>query len=162
MSSDFTTTFTVPARPIQAFEAAASPKSWWNEMIVGSAAKVGDTFVFDVPKLHHSKFDVIEANPGHTLTWMVVPSGGTSDQEEWIGTVVAFEFEPDPAGTRITFTHRGLRPELECHTVCTTAWGYHLRAGLEALLTGETPAPITPDTYRDVADTVGGQRNREG
>lgn len=158
MSTDFTTSFTVPVRPIEAFEGAASPAKWWNEMIDGSAAKVGDTFVFDVPKLHHSKFDVIEANPGHTLTWMVVPSGGTSDQEEWIGTVVAFEFAPDPAGARITFTHRGLRPELECHTVCTTAWGYHLHAGLEALLAGDTPAPITADTYRDVADIVGAQR----
>lgn len=52
--------------------------------------------------------------------------------------------------------------ELECPTVCTTAWGYHLHAGLEALLTGGTPAPITPDTYRDVADTAGAQRNRAG
>lgn len=26
-------------------------------------------------------------------------------------------------------------------------------------LTGETPAPITLDTYRDVADTVGAQRS---
>ena len=157
--TDFTTTIDALVDPVAAFEAATNPKAWWNDMIEDVAARVGDTFIFDVPGLHHSKFEVIEARPGQRLAWKVIPSGNESELDEWLDTVVDFEFEPTSEGTRVTFTHRGLVPRLECHAVCTTAWTYHLEAGLRALLTCGHGAPITAATVDDVARRVGAQHS---
>lgn len=153
--SDFTTTFTAPVTPSAAFEATTRPHAWWNEMVEGRAAEVGDTFTYDVPGLHHSEFEVVEARPGARLTWKVVRSGARTELDEWIGTEILFEFAPDPAGTRVTFTHRGLSPNLECHGVCATAWSHHLEAGLQALLTDGRGAPLTADTVDEVARKIG-------
>ena len=156
--TDYTCTVVAPSDPITAFTATADPRAWWNELIEGSASQVGDTFVFDVPGLHHSTFQVTDARVGRRLAWRVIPSGNETELEEWLDTVVAFDFDPIPEGTRITFTHHGLRPQLECHTVCSTAWGYHLDAGLRALLTDGRPAPITARTIDEVAAKVGARR----
>lgn len=153
--ADFTTSFVAPVTPAEAFEAAANPKAWWNEMIHGSAAQVDETFTFDVPGLHHSTFAVIEARSGQRLTWKAIPSGNKIELDEWLGTIVVFDFAPEPSGTRITFTHQGLRPRLECHELCSTAWTYHLEAGLRALLVEGHGNPITPTTIDDVARAVG-------
>ena len=152
---DFTTSFTAPVSPGAAFEATTRPSAWWNEMVVGAATRVGDTFAYDVPGLHHSTFQVVEAQPGERLRWQVVRSGDEHELDEWIGTELLFEYAPDPAGTRVTFTHVGLRPSLDCHTVCTTAWSHHLEVGLRALLTEGRGAPLTADTVEDVARKVG-------
>lgn len=155
--ADFTTAFDVSVDPEAAFEAAADPKAWWNDMITGTAGELGDAFIYDVPGLHHSEFEVVEARPGRQLAWKVVPSGAESELHEWLDTVVEFRFAPTPTGTRVTFTHHGLAPSLECHTVCTTAWTYHLAAGLRALLTEGRGAPITAASAADVARRVGAQ-----
>ncbi|WP_265448083.1 SRPBCC family protein [Flexivirga meconopsidis] len=154
-NNDFTTTFVAPVTPDEAFEASTAPRTWWNQMIVGAAAQIGDTFIFDVPGLHHSKFEVTEARPGQHLAWKVIPSGEDTELDEWLDTVVTFDFAPDTAGTRVTFTHHGLQPRMECHDVCSTAWAYHLDAGLRALLTEGQGTPITPDTIDEVARKVG-------
>lgn len=155
-NSDFTTTFTAPVTPTEAFAAAARPQAWWNEMIEGTCDRIGETFTFDVPGLHHSRFEVVDAEPGQLLAWKVIPSAEETDLDEWLGSIVVFDFAPDPEGTRVTFTHRGLQPQLECHEVCSTAWIYHLKeAGLKNLLTTGHAAPITPTTVDDVARTVG-------
>ncbi len=153
--TDYTCTVDAPVDPITAFTAAADPRAWWNEMIEGTADEVGDTFDFDVPGLHHSRFQVTEARVGERLAWRVVASGDPTELEEWLDTVVVFDFEPSPRGTRITLTHVGLQPDLACHPVCSTAWAHHLQAGLQALLSDGRPAPITAATVDQVAATVG-------
>ncbi len=153
--SDFTTAFTAPVSPDAAFEATTRPTAWWNEMIEGHAAQVGDTFVYDVPGLHHSAFEVIDARPGERLRWQVVRSGDEAELDEWIGTGLLFEYAPDPCGTRVRFTHLGLRPRLECHGVCAAAWSYHLEVGLQALLCDGRGAPLTAGTIDDVARRIG-------
>jgi hypothetical protein len=155
---DYTYSFVVPVDAIEAFAAAAAPQTWWNEMIERTASQVGRTFIFDVPGLHHSKFLVTEADVGKRLAWKVIPSGDETELDEWIDTIVVFDFAPGPAGTHITFTHRGLQPQLECHTVCSTAWAYHLQVGLQALLTGGNPAPITATNIDQVAAAVGARQ----
>ncbi len=152
---DYTTTFVVPTTPDEAYDATAHPQQWWNEMITGQAAAVGDVFVHDVPRLHHAKFIVTEATPGRRLTWRAEPTGATTELAEWIGTDLIFDFTRDPEGTRVTFTHKGLHPGLECHTTCTTAWSHHLTVGLQSLLTAGQADPITAESAAAVAAKVG-------
>lgn len=68
---------------------------------------------------------------GQHLAWKVIPSGHEDELAEWLDTVVVFDFAETDKGTTVSFTHRGLQPQLECHGVCSTAWDYHLEAGLE-------------------------------
>lgn len=152
----FTQTFTVPTRPHETFDAVANPAAWWNELIEGRADRVGDVFGFEVPDLHRARFEVIEANP-HALAWKVIPFGDEhpTELEDWIGTVVRFQFIADPQGTRVTFTHQGLSPQLECYAMCSRAWAYHLQAGLQAMLSGGRAHPVTASNGAEIASIVG-------
>lgn len=152
---DYTNTFTAPVTALQAFDAAAHPERWWNVMVTGDAETVGGTLVYDVPGLHHSEFAVTEAEPGRRLVWHVQDTGADNEQREWVGTDVIFEFQPNGDSTEVTFTHRGLRPQLKCHEVCSTAWDYHLDVGLRALLVTGQGTPITPESIDEVATRVG-------
>lgn len=154
-SQDYTRTFTAPVTPARAYELASAPASWWGEMATGTPDTPGSTFVFNVPELHYSLFDVTEAIPGQRLAWTVIPSGNPAEHHEWVGTEVRMDFEPDPAGSRITFTHKGLRPTLNCHAVCSAAWDHHLEAGLRALLTTGRGEPLTYATIAEVANKIG-------
>lgn len=159
--SSYTTTFATPGTPEVAFTAATQPHTWWNTMITGRATCVGDRFVYDVPDLHHSALTVTEAIPGKRLVWHVEKTGKPTELDEWVGTDLAFEFHPHPSGTgtMTTFTHHGLRPELDCHDVCTAGWNHHLTVGLQQLLTTGHAQPLTPQTVGHVATTIGATAN---
>lgn len=152
---DYTHSFTAPVDPANAYRAAAEPTLWWGEMADGRADSVGATFVFDVPGMHYSQFQVTDAVPGERLTWAVVHSANPNELHEWVGTELAFVFTPAPDGTLITFTHKGLRPTLQCHDVCSSAWDHHLAEGLQALLTTGSGRPLTYATVEHVAQKIG-------
>lgn len=122
-NDNFTSTFTAPCTPSEAFSFAAQPNIWWNTMISGSARHVAESFIYEVPGIHYSKFRVSESLAGRRLSWQVIPSEHRLELDEWVGTDVIFEFVELSHGTRVDFTHVGLRPQLACHSVCTTAWG---------------------------------------
>lgn len=155
---NFTYTFMALCTPSEAFSWAAQPNIWWNTMISGSARHVGESFIYEVPGFHYSKFRVRESLQGQRLSWQVIPSGHPQELDEWVGTDIVFEFVELPTGTRVDFTHVGLRPQLACHTVCTTAWGHHLAVGLQAQTAGADPRPVTPSSAAEVAAEVGAQK----
>lgn len=157
-NDNFTYTFTAPCTPSEAFSWAAQPNIWWNTMISGSARQVGESFIYEVPGFHYSKFRVRESLEGKKLSWQVIPAEHRLELREWVGTDVVFEFVELTDGTRVDFTHVGLRPQLACHSVCSTAWGHHLTVGLQALMTGTAARPITPSSAAEVAAEVGAQK----
>lgn len=154
-NSDYTHSFTTDLDPAIAMALTSDPKAWWNDLIVGDARAVGDTFEFDVPGLHHASFVVSQADPGQFLVWDVVPTHAQYELAEWTDTRLEFCFVDEGGGTRVEFTHRGLTPALECHHVCSTAWTHHLTAGLQALLNGGRPEPLTHANAAEVAEQVG-------
>lgn len=139
--NDYTYSFTSDLDPTTAMTLTSDPKTWWNDMIVGDASNVGDVFDFDVPGLHHARFIVSHVDPGQFLASEVKPTHAEHELAEWSDTRLEFRFAEEAGRTRVEFTHRGLTPALECHRVCSTAWTYHLTAGLEALLNGGKPNP---------------------
>lgn len=157
-NDNFTSTFTAPCTPSEAFSFAAQPNIWWNTMISGSARHVAESFIYEVPGIHYSKFRVSESLAGRRLSWQVIPSEHRLELDEWVGTDVIFEFVELSHGTRVDFTHVGLRPQLACHSVCTTAWGHHLTVGLQALMAGAEARPVTPSSAAEVAAEVGAQK----
>ena len=147
MSQSFTTTFTVDRTPEQVFAAISTPRTWWNELIEGSAAAVGEEFGFDMPGVHRTRMRVTEAVPGRRVVWHILENhfSFVQNQDEWLGTDVIFDIIPGDDGTTVSLTHVGLVPEFECYEVCSGAWTHHLNAGLRALLSTGNPAPMTAE-----------------
>jgi hypothetical protein len=42
--------------------------------------------------------------------------------DEWAGTRIVFDIEPDGEQTTLTFTHEGLTPSLPCYDSCSGGW----------------------------------------
>lgn len=139
MTANFTTTITVDATPRQAFDAINDVSGWWGR-ITGTTTAVGDEFVYLVPGLHYSGFQVTELDQDRRIAWLVTGSylDFVDDKQEWTGSTVRFDIAEVGEGTRVTFTHEGLRPEDECYDVCSNAWGMFVNGSLSAFIeTGE-------------------------
>lgn len=155
MSADFTTTITVDASPEAAFDAINDVAGWWGR-ITGTTTAVGDEFVYVVPGLHYSGQRVTALERGRLVEWLV--TGGylafVSDRQEWVGTTIRFDISADESGTRVTFTHTGLDPEVECYDACSNAWSTYVRGSLKAFVeTGTgTPNLFQGDEQLDATD----------
>lgn len=147
MSEDFTLTFRADDDPIAVTEAIGRPKTWWNDLIEGSAAAVGDEFAFHMPGVHSTRMRVTAIDPGREVVWHVLENrfAFVDDQSEWVGSDVRFALAPDGDGTRVTVTHAGLTPDQECWELCSAGWTHHLTVGLRELASGRTPQPMTAD-----------------
>ena len=135
MSADYTATITVDRTPAEVYDAINDVAGWWGR-ITGTTTAEGDEFVYVVPGLHYSGFRVTELEPGRRIAWIVTGSylSFVDDKQEWNGTTVRFEIVPSDAGTQVTFTHEGLKPEVECYGACSNAWGTYIRGSLAAFL----------------------------
>lgn len=78
---------------------------------------------------------------------MVIEDVG--DAGEWKGTKLLWEIEPTATGkttgkttgSRVTLTHQGLNPDLECHRVCVAGWGRYFENSLKNHLNGDAAMP---------------------
>jgi hypothetical protein len=130
--SDLTLTITVSATPQEAFDAINDVAGWWGR-ITGTTTGIGDEWVYVVPGLHYSGFRVTELEPGKRVAWLVTGSylDFVEDKQEWNGTVVSFDIEAVDGGSRVTFKHTGLAPEVECYEICSNAWGMFISGSLK-------------------------------
>lgn len=135
MTADYTTTITVNKTPQDAFDAINDVSGWWGR-ITGTSTAVADEFVYVVPGLHYSGFRVSELEPGRSVAWFVTGSylSFITDKQEWNGTTVRFDIAEGEDGTQITFTHQGLKPEVECYGACSNAWGTYVRGSLRSFI----------------------------
>ena len=135
MSADYTATITVNRTPAEVYDAINDVAGWWGR-ITGTTTAEGDEFVYVVPGLHYSGFRVTELEPGRRIAWIVTGSylSFVDDKQEWNGTTVRFDITPSDAGTQVTFTHEGLKPEVECYGACSNAWATYIRGSLAAFL----------------------------
>lgn len=115
--------------PDEVYEALLDVRGWWsglyNETFDGASEKPGDIFSFNAGDgAHYSKQRLTEAVPGKRIRWTVI-EGSLSfveHRQEWEGTSFGFDLEPADRGTKITFIHHGLTPQLECYSSCAPAW----------------------------------------
>jgi len=66
-----------------------------------------------------------------------------ADYGEWLGTKLLWEVAPSKTASRVTLTHQGLKPDMECHRVCVAGWGRYFGNSLKNHLNG---APADPET----------------
>ena len=86
---------------------------------------------------------VIEFIPNKKVVWQVTDCylPWLNDKTEWNGTTVMFEIFPLGDETRVTMTHIGLVPEVECFAACEAGWDEHFKGSLFKLLTEHAGVP---------------------
>lgn len=133
---------TIGASPESVFDAITTVeglRTWWAE---DSAAepRVGSEAVFRFvggQVVFRMRIDSLDRP--NKVRWTCV-----GDREEWIGTELDWDLEPDgEGGTRLRFRHRGWRSTEGEYPTCNTTWG-HLMYVLRDYAEGkpvETPFP---------------------
>lgn len=130
-----------PSRVVEALTTQAGLAGWWTpdcdaEPRVGGAVEVrfpGADFF--------ARFRVTALTPT-LVEWECLDgrhpeATGWKELRGWVGTRVRFELAPATGdegeeATTLTFTHVGLRPELECNAVCRAGWWQFVRQSLRA------------------------------
>ena len=131
---DFTYSFTSSKTPQEVFEILLNIEQWWlgfyNETIKGKSQKINDEFTFNAGGgLHYSKQKLVELIPRKKIVWLVTDSklSFLTDTTEWTGTKLCFDISAEDNMTRVTFTHNGLVPEVECYNDCSGGWTKYLK-----------------------------------
>jgi len=144
----YTTSFTVDLPPDQVFAAINDVRAWWSGEIDGCTDTVGAEFTYRYEDLHRTTQAITELVPGKKVVWHVVASdlSFVADNREWRDTEIVFEVAPKGGRTEVRFTHRGLRPALECYTACSAAWGHYINDALFRWISTGKPAAKAPTT----------------
>ena len=79
-----------------------------------------------------TKMKIIEFVPDKKVVWLVTESEifFVRDKSEWKGSKVCFEISKEKNKTKVSITHIGLVPEIECFTNCSKGWNYYLKESL--------------------------------
>jgi len=131
-TKNFTYNFTSSKTAEEIFEILTDIEQWWSglygETINGKSKKINDEFTFKAGGgAHYTKQKLIEIIPNKKIVWLVTESELTfiSHPEEWVNTKIEFDISKEGNKTKVTFTHEGLVPEIECYKDCSMGWtGY--------------------------------------
>jgi hypothetical protein len=125
---------------------------WWSTIYSGNAKKAGDSFRVEFNKTF-MEFTVEEAS-ANKIVWLCtdiyndIPHA--KNKTEWIGTKIVWEMEPATSGSKVTLTHEGLTPELECYEICNNGWNYYF-GSLIALVNTGMAVPFPSEAHPCVA-----------
>jgi hypothetical protein len=126
----------------EAFEAINKVNEWWAKKIDGSMGKLNDIFTVHFGDTFVT-FEITESIPDKKIVWQVKDCflPWLKDKTEWNGTEVLFEISPLGDQTKVTMTHIGLVPEIECFAGCQAGWNKYLKESLFKLLTEHAGVP---------------------
>ena len=152
---NYSCTFRVMRTPQEVYDAITRVTDWWTIHTDGNARALGDEFTVQFGDVHLTTQRVTEAIPGKRIVWHVTKSNlpWLKDRTEWTDTDIVFAIDTTPKGTRLTTTHIGLTPEVECYAQCEKGWDYFIGTSLFQLVTEGAGLPDT--TARTHMDTIG-------
>jgi hypothetical protein len=118
----------------EVFAYVINPKNWWiglfGETIEGKSKVINDEFSFRAGDgVHYSNQKLIELVADTKIVWLVTESNLSflKNTNEWAGTKICFNVEKVGDKTKMTFTHDGLIPQIECYGGCSGAWTQYLQ-----------------------------------
>lgn len=133
-NNNFQYSFTTSANQTEVFAYLLNPNNWWiglfGETITGNSKAINDEFSFRAGNgVHYSHQQLIDLVPDKKIVWLVTESHLSFLQHpnEWANTNICFELEQEGSHTKVTFTHEGLVPSIECYNGCSTAWTGYLQ-----------------------------------
>ena len=134
INQHFQYSFTTSKNPDEVFAHLINPKNWWvglfGETIEGKSEKINDEFSFRAGDgLHYSNQKLIALDTNKKIVWLVTESNLSflKNTNEWAGTKICFDIEEVGTKTKISFTHIGLIPQIECYGGCSSAWTQYLQ-----------------------------------
>ncbi len=137
----FTTTLLVNQTPEQVFKAITNVRGWWSgyysEEFKGNTEKLNDEFTFRAGEgAHYSKQKLVEVIPNKKIVWLITDSklSFLEKTDEWTGTKVIFDISKKGNKMQLTFTHKGLTPQVECYDACAPAWTQYVQNKLLPLI----------------------------
>lgn len=135
-NNSFTTSIMTAKSPHQVFEAVRDVRGWWSRSITGETKQLGEEFEFEVKDIHYSKQKLVEVIPNKKVVWLITEAKMTfiEDQDEWKDTKVIFDITTEGSQTKLTFTHEGLLPTIECYKACMPAWTQYIEHSLKQLI----------------------------
>jgi len=139
-TGSYVQSFLIDKAPATVFNAINEVSSWWSTDFKGLSKSLGDEFEVNFADIHYSKHKVIEFVPFKRIMWLVTDNrlNFVEDQDEWTGTKNVFEIAAEDGKTRLTFTHLGLGPALECFSNCSKGWDQYIGGSLlPYILTGK-------------------------
>jgi hypothetical protein len=129
----FSYSFNTPKTANEVFELLLTIDQWWSglyeETIKGKSQKVNDEFTFNAGEgAHYSKQKLVELVPNKKIVWLVTDSNLSflNNTAEWNGSKIQFDLSTAENNTKVTFTHEGLIPLIECYNACSSAWNGYL------------------------------------
>lgn len=133
-NKSFQHSFTTSKNPSEVFAHLINPQNWWiglfGETIEGKSENVNDEFSFRAGNgVHYSNQRLIELLADKKIAWSVTESNLSflKNPNEWAGTKICFDIEKVGDKTKVTFTHIGLIPPIECYGGCSSAWTKYLQ-----------------------------------
>lgn len=139
-NKNFQYSFTTSKNTKEVFAHLINPKNWWvgifGETIEGKSEKINDEFSFKAGEgMHYTKQKLIELVPDKKIVWLVTESNLTflEHTNEWEDTKICFDLEEVGDQTKISFTHDGLKPQIECYGNCSSGWTQYLQKMQEYL-----------------------------
>ena len=127
----------------EAFEKIGDVQGWWAKDLTGSTGRVGDIFTVRFGATYVT-FEVVESVSYSMIEWQITDCylHWIGNKTEWMGTKVHFDIAPEGEATRITMTHIGLVPGIECYEDCRQGWDEHFSESLFQLMTGQVGMPV--------------------
>lgn len=142
---DYSVSFVTDQDASSVWKAVNNVTAWWTENLKGASHSLDDEFEVQFGDVHYSKQRLVEVVPERRVIWLVTDCrlSFLKDKQEWTGTRVIFDILPEGKQTRLTFTHQGLLPEVECYDACSDAWRSYILGSLQQLVSkgAGTPAP---------------------
>jgi hypothetical protein len=132
-NQNFQVSLTTSKNTSEVFAYLLNPNNWWvgifGETIEGKSENINDEFSFRAGDgVHYSRQKLIELVADKKVVWLVTESklSYLKKTNEWAQTKIGFDIEKGDNKTKITFTHEGLIPQIECYGGCSSAWTQYM------------------------------------
>jgi Activator of Hsp90 ATPase homolog 1-like protein len=133
-NENFQYSFITSKKASEVFAHLKNPKNWWvglfGETIEGKSEDINDEFSFSAGDgVHYSNQKIIELLADKKIVWLVTESNLSflKNPDEWAGTKICFDIEKVGDKTKLTFSHIGLIPHIECYGSCSSAWTQYMQ-----------------------------------
>lgn len=127
--SSYSFRLTTDKSPKEIYDLLLNVPEWWSgiygETITGTSKELQDEFSFVAGGgMHSTKQKLVELIPNQKIVWQVTESNLSflRNPQEWKGSQLIFDIIGYDGKTQVTFTHKGLKPQIECYGECSSAW----------------------------------------
>jgi hypothetical protein len=133
----------VDVTPREAYEGIKDVRGWWARKVEGRTQQRWDVFTVRFGATFVT-FEIMADVPDKKIVWDVRDCNlhWIKNKKEWNGTRLIFEIRSVKDGTKVSMTHVGLVPEVECYGDCELGWNEHFGESLVSYLTRHVGMPI--------------------